>query len=1398
MKSLATLPRWTLLLGALLLSDLLASAAQPLTLNLRHRTETAPGSGSWKVEASLTQLPAERTALVICDMWNQHWCEGATRRVAEMAPRLNDVAREVRRRGGLVIHCPSDTMYNSRKAPYVPHCIGTELMIEHVETYCCPTATSSDLLGGEPFRFQEDVRPKVVIMIGEDEYETWETLPSFAAKELDWRGLQTTIIKADTNDKNQFPGLVEALADADLLVVSVRRRTPTPEVLAAIRRHLEQGKPLVGIRTASHAFAVRDATTLAEINADPNRAAWQSFDPEVLGGHYSNHHGNGPKTRLTVAEGAAEHPILTGVDVKAFQGNGSLYKVTPLEAGTQPLLIGSIDGQPPEPVAWTREYGPRKAKVFYTSLGHPGDFDNEAFRRFWLNALLWAVGHPIPPADAQALFHTVANAQPASGHATDSSGQPDQPMRPRESLQAFTVPEDLELELVLSEPVIAQPLQLSFDERGRLWVAEYRQYPAPSGLDLVSHDEYWRAVYDKVPPPPPHHIPGRDRVSIHEDTDGDGAYDSHKVFVDGLNIATSMATGRGGVWVLNPPYLLFYPDRNGDDVPDSDPEVHLSGFGLEDTHSVVNSLRWGPDGWLYAAQGSTVSARVRVHGLPSDVRLARQDRPDTNHVVYSQGQSIWRYHPERRRYEIFAEGGGNVFGVEMDAKGRIFSGHNGGDTRGYHYMQGAYLRKGFNKHGPLSNPYAFGFFPHMPHNAVERFTHTFLIYEAGALPERYRGRLFGVEPLQGRVVVSDIQPLGSTFQTRDIERPVTTTDRWFKPVDIKVGPDGAIYIADWYDLQVNHWRNYQGNMDASNGRVYRLKARGATSLAPFNLGSLTDEPLVAHLRDANPWQRQTARHILADRGGKISVDALKAMLQEGTAQPALEGLWALYVARGPSAMEPYLGHQDPFVRLWAVRLLGDEGKVSGGAELALQRMAAEESNVEVRAQLACTAKRLPASQALPLIRLLLAHDEDASDLRQSLLLWWALESKSESDRESVLALFDDSTLWSWVMVEGTILERIMRRYAASGTRQDLLACAALLEKAPTQPHRLALMKGFEEAFKGRSLAGLPDPLVKAMAAHELGSPAFQLRQGRPGAMQKAIAVMADAKADPDERRAYIEIAGDIRAGEAVPVMLRLVAQDGPATVRKAALTALQSFDSGDIGQTVAAAYPGLPETVRPAALTLLVSRPEWVGYLLTAVEEKKIQAGDVPGPLKARLRGHSEGSLAKRAEALWPGVGDPKAGDVEGTLVALQVVLAEGNGNPYQGKVLFDQACAACHTLFDQGGHIGPDLTTYQRSDLRNLLLSIVHPNAEIREGFETFQVETKDGRSLTGFVVEQDPNVVVLRGMDGQNVSLETGGVATMKAAGMSLMPEGLLDAYEPQQLRDLFAYLRSSQPLP
>ncbi len=285
----------------------------------------------------------------------------------------------------------TDTMYNPRMRPFVTHYQGTDLIVEHIEKYVCPTITSSDFLGGEPFRFRHD-RRSIVMMIGEDEYKTKETLPEFAQSELETRGFQIQIVHADSNDPNQFPGLEAAIEKADLLLVSVRRRTPTSDQLSAVRKHLEAGKPLVGIRTASHAFSLRNNNPPAA-----GHAAWLDFDPRILGGHYTGHHGNDlPQVKTSGAPGAATHPILAYLDLAAIGGHGSLYKVAPLEPSTTPLLIGTIPNHPSEPVAWTNEPRLGHSRVFYTSLGHPEDFQNPAFRQLLLNGICWTI-HNAPP-----------------------------------------------------------------------------------------------------------------------------------------------------------------------------------------------------------------------------------------------------------------------------------------------------------------------------------------------------------------------------------------------------------------------------------------------------------------------------------------------------------------------------------------------------------------------------------------------------------------------------------------------------------------------------------------------------------------------------------------------------------------------------------------------------------------------------------------------------------------------------------------------------------------------------------------------------------------------------------------------------------------------------------------
>jgi nicotinamidase-related amidase/type 1 glutamine amidotransferase len=487
-----------------------AEEQKPLTLHPRSQVETAEGSGRYHSLTKTVEWDAKKTAIVVCDMWDKHWCQGASRRVAEMAPRMNDVLAAARKRGVLIIHCPSDTMdhykdapgrklaqqapkvetkvplewrrldpkregalpiddrdggcdcqptcrnfkawsqqiatlkiepgdaitdsaeafylmrqrgisnvivmgvhtnmcvlgrpfsirqmvyqgqnvllmrdltdtmYNSRSAPQVSHFTGTDLVVEHIERYWSPTITSSDFLGGKPFRFKEDTRPHLVIVMAEDEYRTNETLPPFALSQLG-KEFKLSYVYSKEKELNDLPG-IEVLNEADLALFSVRRRVLPKEQMAVVRRYVAAGKPVMGIRTASHAFSLRDQKKPPE-----GYEAWETFDPDVLGGHYTGHHGNGPKSALVAASDAAAHPILRGVEVSKLLGNGSLYKSSPLTSTATPLLIGSVPDKPAEPVAWinVRKDGGR---TFYTSLGHIDDFKQPAFQQLLVNAARW-------------------------------------------------------------------------------------------------------------------------------------------------------------------------------------------------------------------------------------------------------------------------------------------------------------------------------------------------------------------------------------------------------------------------------------------------------------------------------------------------------------------------------------------------------------------------------------------------------------------------------------------------------------------------------------------------------------------------------------------------------------------------------------------------------------------------------------------------------------------------------------------------------------------------------------------------------------------------------------------------------------------------------------------------
>lgn len=953
---------------------------------------------------------------------------------------------------------------------------------------------------------------------------------------------------------------------------------------------------------------------------------------------------------------------------------------------------------------------------------------------------------------------------------------------PEQAAKALHPAPGFEITLAASEPNSRQPVNIMFDHRGRLWVVQYLQYPYPAGLKIVSQDQYLRTTYDRVPEPPPKGPKGADRITILESSKQDGHFDKAHDFISGLNLASAMEIGYGGVWVAQTPYLLFYPDKNGDGVPDGPPQVVLSGFGMEDAHAVVNHLIWGPDGWLYGCQGSTNTADIEGHEFQ---------------------QAAWRYNPRSKAFEVFSEGGGNTFGLEWDAHGNLFTGTNNANYVMFHYVQGGYYLKNFGKHGELHNPYAFGYFGHAPHSGWRggHVTQLGLVYQGGAFPKEFNGTWITPRLLDNRIEWNTMTPDGSSFRTKYAGDLVTSSDPRFRPVDLRTGPDGAIYIADWYDIRANHVIAVD-DWDKDTGRVYRLAPKGLPFYKPFDLSKLSSDQLVDLLDNPNDWYARTARRILADRRDASIIPRLRKQVIEKDGRLALQSLWALYVSGGfddAFALQT-LNHVNPDVRSWTVRLLCDDKSVSASIQQKLVELARSEPQVTVRMQLACSARRLPADQAMPIVRQLLLRSEDISDRYIPLLLWWAIEDKATAGRDRVVEIFSDPQIWQSPIVKQVILDRIGRRYTAERTEENFTTCARLLDRSPGQEQTDRLVAGMELGLHGTPLPEVPPALRAPLAKLWEKTPRsitlvrLALRLGDHQAESEALRLAASNSASASDRAAIVEILGQLGHPSDEPVLLDLIGEKQPKSVRLAALVALQSYDDSKIANVVLSQYSGMSADLRDRARSLLCGRKAWASDLLAAVESNRMARQDVSIDQIRQIMLHNDKTLDSRMTKLWGSVQPSTSQEKQQMIAHVMEVLHAGTGDAQRGQPIFLQLCATCHTLRNQGGHIGPNLTAYDRKDLNFLVPNIVDPSASIRPEYAMYTLRTTDRRVLNGPLIESNPQSVTIE--DGTaRVTVPRGQIASLEASSISRMPEHLLDALTDQQLRDLFAYIAAEK---
>ncbi len=973
-----------------------------------------------------------------------------------------------------------------------------------------------------------------------------------------------------------------------------------------------------------------------------------------------------------------------------------------------------------------------------------------------------------------------------------------QGVRPEDAARRMTVANGFEVQLVAAEPRVRQPVAIDFDDRGRLWVIQYLQYPNPAGLKRVQVDRFSRTKYDRIPEPPPKGPRGADRITILEDTDGDGRMDRAKDFVEGLNLASGFAFGHGGVFVLNVPYLLFYPDQNRDDVPDGDPEVLLSGFGMEDAHSVANSLTFGPDGWLYGCQGSTVTANVRG-------------------TEFQQG--VWRYHPITKAFELFCEGGGNSWGLDFDRVGRLLYSTNYGGHVLLHGVPGGYFVKSFGKHGALHNPHAYGYFDHAPHANFKggHVTVGGIVYQGDSFPDEWRGQYIAGDLLGHAVRRHAIQSRGSTVRTADAGELLVANDNWFAPTDLTIGPDGAIYVSDWHDARTAH-PDPDADWDRTNGRIYRIAMKGTQRANVANFATRPVDQLLMLHHHRNQWYVRRARQELVRRyptddkdgdAAKLRRTLRDTLLAAKDETVALESLWTLHCLRGfdEALAEELLRSPYAHVRAWTVRLLGEAKTVTDAMAHRLDKFAETEPAVEVRQELACLAARLSAKQAMPIINANINRDLDGDDPYLPLLWWWAVEKHSVSGREEVLKRFVRPTLWKSKLGRDVLLTRLVRRYAAEKTSAGLDAVVRLLKAAPGEAGRAALwshvLLGWQEQPRNAG-DGWPErvaghELTKLVLADWTASPTdlplvhlgVALRLAEPIASSKRAAF--DSKGDAKRRIALLGILATTAEANLAEPALALFASKQPDEIRAAVLPILLRLDDLAIAKRLVALHQSERSAAMQAKIRdVLLARKTFALEWLAQIDRGTIPAWASTIDEIRRVALFADPKLDAIVAKHWGKLQPPSREEKLAEVRRLNNDLRAGAGDAEKGRALFKTHCGACHQLFGEGANVGPDLTTANRQDREFLLVSLVDPSAVVRKEYVGVVVQTADGRTVTGLPVSRAEGGVTLIDAKGEKRVLAAGDIAEIRESSVSPMPEDLHRTLKPQELRDLFAYLQ------
>ncbi|WP_020468841.1 PVC-type heme-binding CxxCH protein [Zavarzinella formosa] len=957
---------------------------------------------------------------------------------------------------------------------------------------------------------------------------------------------------------------------------------------------------------------------------------------------------------------------------------------------------------------------------------------------------------------------------------------------PEEAAKAMTVPKGFSVKLFAGEPDVHQPIAMCTDDRGRLWVVEAYAYPKRLPFDGPLLPEAERKKGDKI--------------LIFEDTDGDGKFDKRTTFIEGLNLVSGIELGFGGVWVGAAPYFMFIPHDQATDKA-GEPKILLDGWGYQDTHETLNSFIWGPDGWLYGCHGVFTHSRVGKPGTPD------KDRTPIN-------AGIWRYHPTKHEFEVFAQGTSNPWGLDFNEHGEAFV-EACVIPHMWHIIQGGRYQRQAGFH---FNPYTYADIPTIakhrhyvgatPHSGNGRsdevgggHAHSGLLcYQGGLWPKEYHGKLFMGNIHGHRLNVDVITPKGSGYEADRNPDFLLTNDRYSLIVGLQPAPDGNVYMIDWYDKQTCH-RPEPEIWDRTNGRVYKIVHESTIPVKGLDLQKLSDEELVKLQLSDNEWMVRHSRRILQERVGidtRHLRDVLKVVVdvQPGHDSKRLRLMWLVAALDEELTMGRLQPKQpDSPVQAYVIRMLMNSISKEAGEKLQSVLQAASRDNAPVSHRvIASGLGKLPLESRIVVLKQLLSHAEEAADHNLPLLYWYALESVAEKDPATAMKLATEGKI-------PLLVHFTARRIATtSGMVENDLLAKVIGEMANSADPRLAtLLDGVNDGFKGRRNLGMPEKWSETMAAVEKTKDArlqaavsnLAAAFGDPKQLAKLRQSLTNTKLVPAIRLKNLDTLLNAQDKELAPVLRALLDDNA---LRGAAIRGLAGYDDPAAPAAILAKWKTLNLDERRDAQNTLAARPASAKALLKAIEEKVVSPADVSADVIRSMRNLPDKTLAADITRVWGTVRDTPVARQQAMREMKTLLAKPGQPKPdlMLGRALFAKTCQQCHKLFGVGGAVGPDITGSNRANLDYLLENILDPSAVIPKDYMPTVFQLANGRTITGIVKGQNANAVTVQTAN-EVLVVNIADIDSRKETTVSMMPEDQLKPFKEHEIRSLFAYLQN-----